>query len=40
VLGSSAVFCGIFWGLVLLLRVPEAKDILTTLRRLVRRKTT
>ncbi len=40
VLGSSAVFCGIFWGLVLLLRVPEAKDILTTLRRLVRPKTT
>jgi O-antigen/teichoic acid export membrane protein len=40
VLGSSALFCAVFWGLLLLLRVPEAASILATLRRLVRPKTT
>jgi hypothetical protein len=40
VLGSSAVFCALFWGLLLVLRVPEAANIVTTLRRLLRRRTT
>jgi O-antigen/teichoic acid export membrane protein len=39
VLGSSAVFCAVFWGLLLLLRVQEASAILGTLRRLAGFKT-
>jgi O-antigen/teichoic acid export membrane protein len=39
VVGSSAVFCAAFWGLLLLLRVPEVAAILATMRRLVRPKT-
>jgi O-antigen/teichoic acid export membrane protein len=37
VLGSSAAFCLLFWGLLSVLRVPEAATILTALRRFGRR---
>jgi O-antigen/teichoic acid export membrane protein len=39
VLGSSAVFCAVFWGLLLLMRVQEASAIFGTLRRLMGFKT-
>jgi O-antigen/teichoic acid export membrane protein len=39
VLGSSALFCAAFWGLLMLMRVSEAAAIFTTLRRLARFRT-